>query len=429
MFARFVRGVLVGLGSLAIHTVSATVGLVALAIVATAISSPWVFLAAGLAVYIGTVSGLAWLVVRKSTGQRHVWLLATGVLTLLSVVGFSLTVLRPVSDPRSPPKSVAGLQWWNLSDGARIGYTHTTPDRRGHRDPVVFLHGGPGVADLSGDTGYFGRLAADGYDVYVYDQLGTGHSSRLPDPSGYTLDRWVSDLEEIRRLIGADRMILIGHSWGTRIATRYLEQHPDHVSQLILSSPGAIPGSDDDSGAGLVDSLPEGDRKRVLSLIMHPRILVSYGLLQINPEASRNFTPDAEMDARFDRVYNASRPAFHCSNLGSGRELGGLGFYAYQFPQSASAPIDPDVRREVSKQTLPTLIIKGQCDYLSWTSAIEHVEALSDTTLVYLEDAGHNAYQDRPDVFMEVVRAFLQGDDVPMERHDISVPDRYQGPP
>lgn len=431
MVSRIVRGALVGLGSLAFQIVAGAVGLVALAGAATATSSPWAFLPAGLVAYGATLSGLVWLVVRKrSTGRKQAWWLATGVLTLLAVIGFSVSVLRPIPDPRSGPNRVAGLQWWTLSDGARLAYTHTAPDGPGQRDPVVFLHGGPGIADLAGDTAYFGQLAGDGYDVYVYDQVGTGHSARLPDPTGYTLERWTRDLEEIRRLIDTDRMILIGHSWGARIALRYLDQHPERVSRLILSTPGAIPGSDDHSGDRLADSLPAADRRRVFSLTTQPRMLASYGLLQINPEASRNLTPDAEIDARMDQVYNASRPALHCPGKGPGPELHGLGFYAHQYPQSARSPADPDIRDSVTGHPVPTLVVKGQCDYLSWSSAIENLEALPDSTLVYLEDAGHNAYQDRPDAFFESVRSFLRGDDtIPSERHDTSAPDGYEGPP
>lgn len=35
------------------------------------------------------------------------------------------------------------------------------------------------MPDLRGDSEYFGRLARDGFDVYVYDEVGTGRSSRL----------------------------------------------------------------------------------------------------------------------------------------------------------------------------------------------------------------------------------------------------------
>ncbi|MFP3914020.1 MAG: alpha/beta fold hydrolase [Actinomycetota bacterium] len=419
------------LGSLAIQATSAAIGLAGLAATAAVVPRSWVFIGAGLLIHMGSASGLAWLVTRRRRGERRRrWLVATGALTLALILGFSATVLRPVADPPSPPAAVDDLQWWMLSDGARIGYTHTAPEAPAHDHPIVFLHGGPGVADLAGDTAYFGRLARDGYDVYVYDQLGTGHSSRLADPSGYTLERWAADLEEIRRLIGEERMILAAHSWGARIAARYLERHPGKVSQLILSSPGAIPGSEDSSGDRLVDSLPEDDRREVLSLILHPRVLASYGLLQVNPAASRSLTSDREIDARMDRVYNASRPAFHCPGDDPGPELGSLGFYAFQYPQSAGSPADPDLRSSLSGLPVPTLVLKGECDYLSWTSAVEYTEILPASILVYMEDAGHNAYQDRPDAFLASVRAFLRGDDmIPLERHDTSMPGGFRGPP
>jgi hypothetical protein len=40
--------------------------------------------------------------------------------------------------------------------------------------------------------------------------------------------------------------------------------------------------------------------------------MLGYALLQVNPEAAHAFATDAEMDARFDHVYNRTRPALHC---------------------------------------------------------------------------------------------------------------------
>jgi pimeloyl-ACP methyl ester carboxylesterase len=78
---------------------------------------------------------------------------------------------------------------------------------------VVFLHGGPGIADLAGGAAYFGQLTGDGYDVFIYDRVGTGRSNRLQDPRGSAIAREVADLEAIRQQIRADRLVLIGHSW------------------------------------------------------------------------------------------------------------------------------------------------------------------------------------------------------------------------
>jgi proline iminopeptidase len=203
---------------------------------------------------------------------------------------------------------------------------------------VVFLHGGPGIADMAGDTAYFGQLTTDGFDVWVYDQVGTGRSARLPNPRRYTMARNVADLEAIRLRIGADRMVLIGHSWGAQVTASYLAAHPGHVAKVVFFSPGALaPALDDGSDAGVRDRLTTGQRLRLYRLLLRPRVLLAWTLLQVNPEAAHACAGDAEMDARNDRVYNAGRAGTHCADLPPGPALHGLGFYAYQFPQSAAA--------------------------------------------------------------------------------------------
>jgi proline iminopeptidase len=110
---------------------------------------------------------------------------------------FALTAPVPLGDPRLPPAPVEGQRFWELSTGSRIAYVRVPAEGRARGAPVIFLHGGPGVPDMRGDSEYFGRLARDGFDVYVYDQVGRGRSSRLADPRGYTLGRDVADLEAI----------------------------------------------------------------------------------------------------------------------------------------------------------------------------------------------------------------------------------------
>jgi proline iminopeptidase len=112
---------------------------------------------------------------------------------------------------------------------------------RARLTPVVVLHGGPGIPDLAGDAAFFGPLTALGYDVHLYEQLGAGGSARLADPTGYGIDRDVDDLEQVRVILGADRMILLGHSYGATLAAHYLAAHPDRVDRLVLSSPVWVP--------------------------------------------------------------------------------------------------------------------------------------------------------------------------------------------
>jgi proline iminopeptidase len=399
---------------------------------ATLWARPALFLGAGLAGFLAVIAAGVALATRRvpaaRRGRTRLVAFAAGTLAGLVVVG--VTVLVPVGDPRLAPAPVAGQRWWQLPTGSRIAYVHLPapgPTRR--PDPVVFLHGGPGVADMAGDAAYFGQLTADGYDVWVYDQVGTGRSSRLADPRGYTVARDVADLEAIRRRIGADRMVLIGHSYGAQVAAGYLAAHPASVARVVFSSPGPLaPALDDGSEAQVRRRLPIGQKLALYRLLARPRMLLAWTLLQVNPQAAHAFARDPEMDARNDRVYNASRAGTHCPDLGPGPALHSLGFYAFQFPQSAAARPWADPRPALAHLATPALIIKGSCDYLSWKSGTAYRQALPNAELVYLHHAGHNAYQDQPGLFLTVVRAFLTGQPLPIPPWTGGVPADYQGP-
>lgn len=178
--------------------------------------------------------------------------------------------------------------------------------------PVIFLHGGPGVPDMRGDSEYFERISRDGFDVYVYDMVGRGRSSRLADPRGYTLERDVADLEAIHWEIGAEKVVLIGHSYGAVLAAAYAASHPERVEKMVLSSPGDP--SPSAGGASMLFRLSMQEKLGVYRLLLPPRPMLGYALLQVNPEAAHVFATDAEMDARFDHVYNRTRPALHCQS-------------------------------------------------------------------------------------------------------------------
>jgi len=136
------------------------------------------------------------------------------------------------------------------------------------------------------------------------------------------------------------------------------------------------------------------------------------------------------MDDRFDRVYDRTRPALHCEGEPPGPELRGLGFYANQYPQSATSPPHAGFLADLEGRSIPTLVVKGRCDYLSWSSAVEYLGALRDARLLYLTGAGHNAYQDEPRRYMANVRAFLLGQPLPERPYEGSRPPRgYEGPP
>lgn len=417
-----VSGLVVGVILIAVGAgFGATVG------VALLTARPAVFLAVGLLVTAAVGAEGSWLALRRLPRPRRVRATLFGAGVLVVVTFVAVTV--PLSDPRPGPARVPGLSYWQLDTGSRLAYVKLPGAAPARPTPIVVLHGGPGIPDMAGDAAFLGQLTDLGFDVYVYDQLGSGRSTRLHDPTGYGIDRDVADLEQIRRAIGAERMVLFGHSYGGALAAHYLAAHPDRVEKLILSSPGPLDpadGSGDRATAGLDTSA----RLRSYAAALAPRALLSFTLLQVNPAAAHAYLGDREADARNDAILTITEPALSCSPQQSTGPVRGSGFYALQYPQSAAAPPQPDIRPSVTELPTATLIFKGSCDYLSWHSAIDYRRALPNSTLLYLDGAGHNTYQDRPAAVLAAIRAFLTGRPLPQAPYPgDNAPKGYRGPP
>ena len=137
-------------------------------------------------------------------------------------------------------------------------------------DPVFFLAGGPGqaaVATFPALAPVFNDVMKD-RGIVLVDQRGTGKSNPLnckneaseqfgSDPAAartwiegciaelsakadlrrYTTTDAVADLDAVRKAIGADKINLIGVSYGTRMAKQYTLRHPQHVRTVTLDSP------------------------------------------------------------------------------------------------------------------------------------------------------------------------------------------------
>ncbi|WP_370179610.1 proline iminopeptidase-family hydrolase [Alteriqipengyuania sp.] len=100
------------------------------------------------------------------------------------------------------------------------------------KTPAIFIHGGPGGTHL-GFARFLGL--ADERPIILYDQLGSGKSDRPDNPANWRVERFVEELEAIRSAVGAEKLHLVGHSWGSAIALEYAARYPDHVASAVLS--------------------------------------------------------------------------------------------------------------------------------------------------------------------------------------------------
>jgi proline iminopeptidase len=95
---------------------------------------------------------------------------------------------------------------------------------------ILCLHGGPGATH-----DYLLPLAdfADyGYRVTFYDQLGCGRSQVPKDISLFVPERYVEEVEALRKKMRLGRPHIIGSSWGGMLAIAYALKHQKNMSTM-----------------------------------------------------------------------------------------------------------------------------------------------------------------------------------------------------
>lgn len=102
---------------------------------------------------------------------------------------------------------------------------------------LVVLHGGPGMPETALLRHFNGALE-DVFTVVYWEQRGAGKSfSKATPESSMTIDGFVRDLDElvehVRQRLGKDKVVLLGHSWGTALGTLYAARHPGKVAAYV----------------------------------------------------------------------------------------------------------------------------------------------------------------------------------------------------
>jgi proline iminopeptidase len=267
--------------------------------------------------------------------------------------------------------------------------------RSGSGDPLVLCHGGPGLWDQFVDVaGMLGDLAT----VVRWDQRGCGRSQGSGGP--WTTERFVADLDAVRRHFGLERIRLLGHSWGAQLALSYSLAHPERVSALVyVAGTGIGPDADWHPGyrANLLARLGE-----------HPERLARWRELRDRPGRSEGEERElsvlqwsAEFQDRRRALEHAGRMAdpWFGINRESNKALNQERERDWGTPQLYGACRALD---------LPVLIVDGAHD-IRPRSAVDSLEhALPRVRRVILPDAGHMVWTDDPQGFCRAVGGALR---------------------
>lgn len=304
-----------------------------------------------------------------------------------------------------------GIHYWNLPTGSKIAYTLIPAKGIKIPQPIIFLQGGPGGFISDRNIKILAPLAEEGYDIYLYDQVGSGYSDRLTNINDYTADRHKKDLEEIIKKIGSEKVILIGQSWGAILATLFLADNAEKVQSLILTGAAPIqPLRQELIYINPPDSLnlrkPSFSNKEANEKSKNIRMKVvsffakSFGF---------KLASDKEADDFQTYLNNELNKSTVCDTSKALKAESGGGFYAQLMTVRSFNEIK-DPRPKLKGTKIPVLIMKGQCDNQAWGFVSEYLELFPNYQLEIIPDAGHSISVEQPELYLRTIRTFLKQD-------------------
>ncbi|MBK7030914.1 MAG: alpha/beta hydrolase [Bacteroidales bacterium] len=341
---------------------------------------------------------------KKSITLRRIIFYTLSFLILLLLL--SILVPRSYNVPKAAPDQ--RVQYWDLKGGSRIAFIQVKPVIETRPFPVIYLHGGPGGAIREHSIQLLSNLAKDGFTVYLYDQVGGGYSERLDEIGEYTVDRHLSDLEEIVDKIGAEKVILIAQSWGAILATQFIAYHPHKVEKLILTGPGPIlPISKSYQKLKSPDSLnlkkpasTNADANRKASNL-RMKFVKAWAIT-----TGKKIADDSEVDAWQSILGGELNKSIVCDIAKAPKASAGSGFYCQLMTIKSFSQVK-DPRPDLKHSTCKVLIMKGQCDNQPWGVTAEYLNLLPDCRLKVIPSAGHMIEIEQPSEYLRIISEFL----------------------
>ena len=244
-------------------------------------------------------------------------------------------------------------------------YVHLHVTDAGEGRPIVLIPGWP-LSDEMYEYQYTDLMNHD-FRVIGITLRGFGRSDK---PYGaYNYDVHARDIKSVLDKLDIKDAVLGGFSMGGAIAIRYVSTYDSaHVSKLVLAGAAA----------------PLWTQRRDFP----------YNLTQseVDELIALNFSDRPKLLANFAKIFSATETSL---NDGIGKWLNGIGLVAtaHATGQCLYALRDTDLREDLKKIKIPTLILHGKKDKICSFDLAEQMHAgIKDSQLVPFENSGHSLF-------------------------------------
>jgi len=246
----------------------------------------------------------------------------------------------------------------------------------GKGDPLVILNGIM-MNTLSWED-HIQRLK-DRYMLIVYDMRDQGQSDRLEE--GYDISIHAEDLKQVLAHLNIDKAYIWGLSYGGQVALIFSLRYPALVDKLILSNTCAY----------------------------MDQYLLSLG--QMWKRAARLYDGEAFFDLALIPIYSRSFYNNHYDWLMNRRQVFKdllTRSWFDGFVRLASSNANYDVRKDISRIDIQTLLIAAQEDIITpYAQMLDMNQVIPNSQIVCVPDTGHAAYLEKIDTVCTLIKGFL----------------------
>lgn len=332
----------------------------------------------------------------------------------------AFTVFKPLPGPIMTADVPANTKYWELSTGSHVAYWHYGAEGVKKPTPIIFIHGGPGAYTRDLERDFFSKFTKEGYDVYLYDQPGAGFSNKIKLEE-YSIHRYVEDIEAIRKKIGADKIILVGQSFGGALGSSYVTTYPNNVEKVIFTAPAPL-GKESLENSKETHTAADNIKSYEPSFRENVRLSAAVILSSLNSKkAAENLLPQKEVtDYSTRMIFDAFAQSFPPSYENKVPKIkgGGLNIHSNILLTSDFNKISASVREKVKKVNVPVLILRTEYDYIPWKNTREYRELYPNNKFVYIKDSGHISWAVNEKDTYSVMSAFILNKELPLPNYD-----------
>jgi proline iminopeptidase len=275
----------------------------------------------------------------------------------------------------------------------------------GRGEPLLIVHGGPG-ASHDYFLPYLLPLARHNRLIFI-DERGSGRSQKLEDPSGYTVENMVEDVEAVRIALHLGKITLLGHSYGGALAQAYALKYQKNLTHLILASTWSSTKELNQVFVRMKEKMPADLRDRINR--MEGEGLFGHGLEYQKNRYTNDYLMAAWGEGYFPYLYQ-NRPDPNYDPVAGGNISWDL--YREMWGSHGEYVVDGNLKSveytdRLAGITVPTLILVGDHDECEPSLSEAMHAKIAGSKMVILPQAGHMTFVDQTGMFVGAVERFV----------------------